>query len=60
MKASSERYGRFYREMRHRGITLAPSAFEALFLSLAHTRQDLEKTLSAVEEVFSLMESSLG
>jgi len=60
MKASSERYGRFYREMRHRGITFAPSAFEALFLSLAHTRQDLEKTLSAVEEVFGLMESSLG
>ena len=60
MKASSERYGRFYRELRHRGITLAPSAFEALFLSLAHTRQDLEKTLSAVEEVFGLMESSLG
>ncbi len=60
MKASSEKYGWFYREMRHRGITFAPSAFEALFLSLAHTRQDLEKTLSALEEVFSLMESSLG
>jgi glutamate-1-semialdehyde 2,1-aminomutase len=60
MQASSERYGRFYREMRHRGIIFAPSAFEAFFLSLAHTRQDLEKTLSAVEEVFGLMGSSLG
>jgi glutamate-1-semialdehyde 2,1-aminomutase len=51
-KASPEAYARFYREMRSRGIYLPPSAFEALFISLAHSRQDLEKTLAAADEVF--------
>jgi glutamate-1-semialdehyde 2,1-aminomutase len=51
-KASAETYARFYRAMRERGVYLAPSAFEALFISLAHTRQDLEKTLEAAEESF--------
>jgi glutamate-1-semialdehyde 2,1-aminomutase len=51
-KASAETYARFYRAMRERGVYLAPSAFEALFISLAHTRQDLEKTLEAAEDSF--------
>ncbi len=54
-KASSETYARFYREMRSRGVYLAPSAFEALFISLAHSREDLEKTLAAADEVFDLL-----
>jgi glutamate-1-semialdehyde 2,1-aminomutase len=55
MEASSEIYARFYREMRSRGIYLAPSAFEALFISLAHSQEDLEKTLAAADEVFNLL-----
>jgi glutamate-1-semialdehyde 2,1-aminomutase len=55
MKASSETYARFYREMRDRGIYLAPSAFEALFISLAHSREDLEKTLEKAEEIFKII-----
>jgi glutamate-1-semialdehyde 2,1-aminomutase len=54
-KASSETYARFFREMRSRGVYLAPSAFEALFISLAHSREDLEKTLAAADEVFDLL-----
>ncbi|MBI5602677.1 MAG: glutamate-1-semialdehyde 2,1-aminomutase [Deltaproteobacteria bacterium] len=54
-KASSETYARFYREMRSRGVYLAPSAFEALFISLAHSEEDLEKTLAAADEVFGLL-----
>jgi glutamate-1-semialdehyde 2,1-aminomutase len=54
-KASSEKYAFFYREMRSRGIYLAPSAFEALFISLAHSQDDLEKTLAAAAEVFDLL-----
>jgi len=54
-KASSEIYARFYREMRSRGVYLAPSAFEALFISLAHSQEDLEKTLAAADEVFELL-----
>ena len=54
-KASAETYARFFREMRSRGIYLAPSAFEALFISLAHSQDDLEKTLAAADEVFELL-----
>jgi glutamate-1-semialdehyde 2,1-aminomutase len=53
--ASTATYARFYREMRSRGVYLAPSAFEALFLSLAHTLEDLEKTLVAIGKVFRLL-----
>lgn len=55
LKASAETYARFYREMRSRGVYLAPSAFEALFISLAHSQEDLEKTLVAADEVFGLL-----
>jgi len=55
LEASAEVYARFYREMRIRGIYLAPSAFEALFISLAHSQEDLDKTLSTAEEVFGLL-----
>ncbi|MEW6187811.1 MAG: glutamate-1-semialdehyde 2,1-aminomutase [Thermodesulfobacteriota bacterium] len=55
-KASTETYARFYREMRRRGVYLAPSAFEALFLSLAHSREDLEKTLDTAGEVFGILD----
>ncbi len=54
-KASSETYARFYREMRSRGVYLAPSAFEALFISLAHSEEDFKKTLTAADEVFDLL-----
>jgi glutamate-1-semialdehyde 2,1-aminomutase len=54
-KASAETYARFYREMRSRGVYLAPSAFEALFISLAHSQEDLEKTLAAADEAFELL-----
>jgi glutamate-1-semialdehyde 2,1-aminomutase len=50
--ASAEAYSQFFRAMRERGVYLAPSAFEALFISLAHSREDLEKTLAAAEESF--------
>jgi len=39
--------------MLERGIYLAPSQFEAAFVSLAHTEEDIETTLSAAEEALS-------
>lgn len=54
-KASTKTYARFFREMRSRGVYLAPSAFEAMFISLAHSQEDLEKTLAAADEVFDLI-----
>ncbi len=42
-------YGRFFHGMLSRGIYLAPSQFEAMFVSLAHSDQDIDKTIEAAE-----------
>ncbi len=45
--SDTARYARFYREMLNQGVYLAPSQFECAFVSFAHSRQDLAKTLEA-------------
>lgn len=45
-------FKRFFSEMLDRGIYLAPSAYEAMFVSLAHTSQDIERTIEAAKESF--------
>lgn len=47
-----EMFGRFFKLMLSQGINLAPSKYEAWFLTIAHTREDIEKTLAAVEYAF--------
>jgi glutamate-1-semialdehyde 2,1-aminomutase len=49
----SERFNRFFHLMLEQGIYLAPSAFEAGFISLAHSDEDIEKTISAAKIAFS-------
>lgn len=57
MRADTERYGRHYRQMLAGGVWLAPSQFEAAFLSAAHDHVHLEKALSMTESSFKkLME----
>jgi glutamate-1-semialdehyde 2,1-aminomutase len=51
MTCDRERFARFFHGMLRRGVYLAPSQFEAGFLSTAHTEQDLEATLRAATEV---------
>jgi len=46
------RFKKFFAEMLSRGIYLAPSAYEAMFVSLAHTKQDIERTVEAAAESF--------
>lgn len=46
-----ERFGKFYRDMRNRGVYLAPSQFEALFVSSAHSDDDIEVTINSAAEV---------
>ncbi len=41
------RFGNFFRAMLKNGVNLAPSQFEAAFMSLAHTRADIAKTVEA-------------
>ncbi|MGD8496924.1 MAG: glutamate-1-semialdehyde 2,1-aminomutase, partial [Gemmatimonadales bacterium] len=47
------RYARFFHGMLDRGVYLAPSPFEAWFVSTAHTDEDLDRTVSAAREVFA-------
>jgi glutamate-1-semialdehyde 2,1-aminomutase len=55
-RADTARYGRFFHGMLARGVYLAPSQFEAAFVSLAHTPADLAETeRAAAETLRSLM-----
>jgi len=47
-------FRRFFHAMLERGVYLAPSAFEAGFISSAHSHQDLAVTLEAAREAFRL------
>jgi glutamate-1-semialdehyde 2,1-aminomutase len=49
MQADTIRYGQHFRQMLASGVWLAPSQFEALFISAAHTPEQLTKALTAVE-----------
>src|SRR6266852_5947704 len=46
-RSDTNRYARFFREMLDRGIFLAPSQFEAAFVSAAHTTEDIDRTIAA-------------
>ena len=54
MDCDRERFNHFFHAMLERGINLAPSAFEAGFVSSAHTDQDIQTTLDAAEEAFKV------
>jgi glutamate-1-semialdehyde 2,1-aminomutase len=47
-RADRARYGRFFHAMLDAGISLAPSQFEANFISTAHTQSDIAATVQAV------------
>jgi glutamate-1-semialdehyde 2,1-aminomutase len=47
-----KQFKKFFAEMLRQGIYLAPSAYEAMFVSLAHTQQDIEKTIQAAKNTF--------
>jgi glutamate-1-semialdehyde 2,1-aminomutase len=53
--AYPERYATYFWAMADRGIYLAPSQFEAAFVSVAHTDDDIQQTLTAVRESLALL-----
>jgi glutamate-1-semialdehyde 2,1-aminomutase len=53
MQSDRDRFNRFFHAMLERGVYLAPSAFEAGFVSAAHTAADLETTFAAAREAFA-------
>ena len=48
-----ELFQKFYHGMLDQGVYLAPSAYEAGFVSLAHSDEDIQNTINAAEKVFS-------
>lgn len=52
-QANSEYFAKLHRSMLQKGVYLAPSAFEAGFMSLAHSEDDIDATLKAFNESFS-------
>ena len=53
MACDSERFSTFFHGMLSRGIYLAPSAFEAGFVSVTHSEAEISETLTAAAEVFA-------
>jgi glutamate-1-semialdehyde 2,1-aminomutase len=50
-RSDTARYAGFFHHMLERGIYLAPSQFEAMFLSAAHTEADVDRVIEAVQGV---------
>ncbi|KYH13151.1 glutamate-1-semialdehyde 2,1-aminomutase [Staphylococcus kloosii] len=53
--SDGEAFAKFFKLMLHQGINLAPSKFEAWFLTTEHTEQDIDETLEAADYAFSQM-----
>jgi glutamate-1-semialdehyde 2,1-aminomutase len=53
--SNTQLYARFFREMLDRGVFLAPSQFEAAFVSAVHTPQDIDFAISAATEALKVV-----
>ncbi len=49
LECDLEAFSRYYHKMVEQGFILAPSQFEGIFISYAHTQEDFDKTLKAIE-----------
>jgi glutamate-1-semialdehyde 2,1-aminomutase len=49
---NKDRYSTFFHHMLEGGVYLAPSAFEAAFVSTAHTHEDIDRTVAVAESAF--------
>lgn len=52
-KANGEIFARFFQLMLNEGVCLAPSKYEAWFVTTAHTEEDIQDTIAAVDRAFS-------
>ncbi|HEX7143830.1 MAG TPA: hypothetical protein VF225_00850, partial [Gaiellaceae bacterium] len=50
-RSDTERYGALFRHLLERGIYIAPSQFEAMFVSLAHGDEEIDRTIQAVADL---------
>jgi glutamate-1-semialdehyde 2,1-aminomutase len=54
-ESDTEAFGRFFRNMLDSGVYLPPSQYEAAFLGAAHTAEDVQKTIAAAKQAFSMV-----
>lgn len=54
-RSDKEKFSKWHRLMLERGVYLAPSSFEAGFMSLAHTEKDVDKTIELAREVMKML-----
>ncbi|WP_096201657.1 glutamate-1-semialdehyde 2,1-aminomutase [Bacillus sp. FJAT-45350] len=54
---NGELFGKFFKLMLKNGINLAPSKYEAWFLTISHTEEDIQETLQAVEKSFKELQN---
>jgi glutamate-1-semialdehyde 2,1-aminomutase len=54
-KSDLELFRRYFLGMLDEGIYLAPSQFEAIFVSAAHTESDIDRTVDAARKVFKTL-----
>lgn len=54
-RSNRERFGKFFHAMLDEGVYLAPSQFEAGFISIAHTNDLLDKTIEAARQAFRVL-----
>ena len=52
LKSDTDRFACYFNGMLEAGINLGPSQFEAAFMSSAHSREDLDRTIDAAQQVF--------
>jgi glutamate-1-semialdehyde 2,1-aminomutase len=52
-RCDTERYGELFRGLLARGVYVAPSQFECLFVSLAHGDEEIDRTVEAVGDVLA-------
>ena len=57
-ECDQEAFKEFFHGMLEQGVYLAPSAFEAGFMSAAHSEQDIKDTIAAADVVFANMSVS--
>jgi glutamate-1-semialdehyde 2,1-aminomutase len=55
---NGEQFAKFFKLMLHQGINLAPSKYEAWFVTIAHSKEDVAVTLDAVEHAFKELENA--
>ncbi len=55
MNCDTERFNKFFHGMLNEGVYLAPASYEAGFMSIAHSEEDIAQTVAAAEKVFKML-----